>query len=388
MKKFIIGKFVKNPENVKDPATRASYGTVAGSVGIVSNFILCLLKISTGLIFNSIALLADGVNNLSDAAVSLITLFGFKLSAKRPDKDHPYGHGRSEYLTGLIVSVMILAIGCALFYSSLMKTIHPEPLEYSMVSITVLVISILIKLWQMSFYVDVGKLIDSDALTATSADSRNDVISTAAVLLSTITGRFSALNTDGPVGILVALFIIWSGIGLIKDTVTPIIGKAPEPGMVEELSRELRNADGVLGIHDLMIHDYGPGRLIASVHVEVDGNRNFFEVHDSVDNLENKIRENMGILMTIHMDPVSPGDPVIEELKAILEEALPNADGVEGFHDVRVIPGPTHVNVVFDVTVGHDCKLSDDEVIAVFSDALREKDERYRAVISLDRTYI
>ncbi len=388
MKKFIIKKFVKNPQNVKEPVTRSSYGTVAGAVGISSNLVLCIFKICAGLILNSIAILADGVNNLSDAAASLVTLFGFKLSAKRPDKDHPYGHGRTEYLTGLVVSVMILAIGCTLLYSSIIKTIHPEPLEYSVISIIVLVFSILIKLWQMSFYIYVGKLIDSKALIATGADSRNDVISTSAVLISVIIGWFTSLNTDGPVGILVALFIIWSGIGLVKDTVSPILGKAPEAEMLDELTREIQSADGVLDIHDLIIHDYGPGRLFASAHVEVDGSRDIFEVHDSVDNIENKIRNEMGILMTIHMDPVNPGDPATEEVKSILEKALPLAEGVENFHDVRLIPGPTHVNVVFDAVIGHDCKLSDDDIVTVFSNALSEKDERYRAVVNLDRTYV
>ncbi|MCQ2552815.1 MAG: cation diffusion facilitator family transporter, partial [Clostridia bacterium] len=266
MKQFIIKHFVKNPDDLKDPETRQSYGSVAGGVGIVSNLILCIFKIGAGLIFSSIAILADGINNLADASGSLITLVGFKLAGKKPDKDHPYGHGRTEYLAGLVVSVMVLAIGLSLFKTSVEKTIHPEPLEFSILTIVILVLAICIKLWQTSFNVSVGKLIDSDALLATGADSRNDVISTSAVLLSVIIGKFAGINVDGPVGIIVALFIIWSGIGLIKETVAPILGLAPDEELVENIIATVIKDDFVLGVHDVIVHDYGPGRLFASLH--------------------------------------------------------------------------------------------------------------------------
>ncbi|MDO5331234.1 MAG: cation diffusion facilitator family transporter [Bacillota bacterium] len=387
MKKFIIKKFVKNPEDVKNPKTRESYGAVAGMVGIISNIILCVFKIGTGLIFSSIAILADGINNLADASGSLITLVGFKLAGKKPDKDHPYGHGRTEYLSGLVVSVMVLAIGLSLLKTSIEKTIHPQPLEFSILTIVVLVVAIAIKLWQASFNVSIGKLIESDALIATGADSRNDVISTSAVLLSVILGKIFSINLDGPFGIVVSAFIIWSGIGLVKETIAPIMGQAPDPALVDEIAKIVCDDKDILGIHDLIVHDYGPGRLFASLHAEVDGDSNVFELHDTIDNLEVKVLEELNVMLTIHMDPVDVKDPMVAKAKEYLEEIQKEVPEIWNFHDVRVVSGPTHVNVVFDIVADYDCQYSDTELKELVGTKLAEKDSKMIAVITVDHRY-
>jgi len=387
MKKFIIKRFVKNPDDTKSPETRESYGSVAGIVGIISNLILCVFKIGCGLIFSSIAILADGINNLADASGSLITLIGFKLAGKKPDKDHPYGHGRTEYLAGLVVSVMVLVIGISLLKTSIEKTIHPEELEFSILTIIVLVVAIAIKLWQTSFNMSIGKIIDSDALLATGADSRNDVISTSAVLLSVIIAKFTGINLDGPVGIIVAGFIIWSGIGLVKETVAPILGQAPDPELVKNIADLLETEPRVLGIHDLIVHDYGPGRLFASVHAEVDGFDDVFEIHDFIDNLEFKCMDEIGVMLTIHMDPVDPKDPVVAMAKEFISEIAHKTEGVYNFHDVRVVSGPTHTNVVFDIVVEYDCPYSDEELRKIFEDGLKAHGEKYIAVVQIDHRY-
>lgn len=387
MKQFIIKHFVKNPDDLKDPDTRQSYGSVAGGVGIVSNLILCIFKIGAGLIFSSIAILADGINNLADASGSLITLVGFKLAGRKPDKDHPYGHGRTEYLAGLIVSVMVLAIGLSLFKTSVEKTIHPEPLEFSILTIVILVLAICIKLWQTSFNVSVGKLIDSDALLATGADSRNDVISTSAVLLSVIIGKFAGINVDGPVGIIVALFIIWSGIGLIKETIAPILGQAPDEELVANIITTVVKDDFVLGVHDVIVHDYGPGRLFASLHAEVDGSRDIYEIHDAIDNLEFKVMDEYNVLLVIHMDPVDTKDPFVFRAKEYIDEIIRDIDGVESFHDVRAVSGPTHTNIVFDIVVEYSCKYKDEELKEMISAKLKKFDPTFNAVMNIDHKF-
>ncbi len=387
MKKFIIKHFVKNPDDLKSVETRESYGSVAGIVGIISNLILCIFKIGSGIIFGSIAILADGINNLADASGSLITLIGFKLAGRKPDKDHPYGHGRTEYLAGLVVSVMVLVIGISLMKTSIEKTIHPEELEFSVLSIVVLVVAIAIKLWQTSFNMSIGKIIDSDALLATGADSRNDVISTSAVLLSVIIGKLFGINLDGPVGIIVAGFIIWSGIGLVKETVAPILGQAPDPELVQEIADLLESEPKVLGIHDLIVHDYGPGRLFASVHAEVDGFDNIFEIHDFIDNLEYQCMDEIGVMLTIHMDPVDPKDPVVAMAKEFISEIVHSTEGVVNFHDVRAVSGPTHTNIVFDIVVEFDCKYSDEELQKIFSDGLKSHNPKYNCVMNIDHKY-
>ena len=387
MKQFLIKHFVQNPDDTKNPKTREAYGALAGMTGIISNIVLCVFKIGAGLIFSSIAILADGINNLADAAGSLITLVGFKLAARKPDKDHPYGHGRTEYLAGLIVSVMVLAIGVSLMKTSIEKTIAPEPLEFSILTIVVLVVAIAIKVWQTAFNVGIGKIIESASLMATATDSRNDVISTAAVLVSVIIGKFAGVNLDGPVGIIVAAFIIYSGIGLVRETIAPIMGQAPDPALVKSISDIVMADDFAIGIHDMIVHDYGPGRLFASLHVEVDGDKNIFEIHDRIDNLEYKVYRDLGVMLTIHMDPIDMNDPVVFRAKEYLEEIVKDVPGVFNFHDVRAVPGPTHTNIVFDIVADFDCPYKDSELKELFAEKLAKYDSKFIAVVNVDHRY-
>ena len=388
MDNWIIKKFVNNYEDTKNPEVRERYGSVAGAVGIISNIIICSFKIAVGILFGSIAILADGINNLSDASASLITMLGFKLASKKPDKDHPYGHGRTEYLTGLAISIMIIVIGYQLLKSSIQKTISPEPIDFSWLSVIVLVVSILVKLWQAGFNKKVGRAINSDALMATAADSRNDVISTSAVLISTLLGGLFNINVDGPMGILVAGFILFSGISLVKETIAPILGQPPDKDVVKSMAEIILADKDILGIHDLMVHDYGPGRLFASVHVEVDGAEDIFIIHDRIDNIEKQVMDELGILLTIHMDPVVVGNPLVEEVKGQLENIASSVDGIINLHDVRVVEGPTHTNIVFDVVRTDHCKLSNNEVKEIFSNKLKEINPKYIAVMTIDNYYL
>ncbi len=387
MNDILIKVFMKGGRDPKDPKVREAYGRLASWVGIAANALLCALKIGTGLIFGSISILADGINNLSDASASLMTLIGFKLAGKKPDKDHPYGHGRTEYLTGLAVSIMIVVIGVSLLRTSVSKTLHPEPMEFSAVSAAVLVLAIAVKIWLASFGKHIGEIIDSDTLKASATDARNDVISTSAVLVCLLIFRFTGLDLDGPVGILVAIFIIRSGAQLVMETVSPILGKAPDPGLVKEMTEEIERHEGVLGIHDMIIHDYGPGRMFASVHVEVDSSADLMTSHDMMDIIERDVYDRMGILLTVHMDPLALNDEVTALARERIEEVCKGLEYILGYHDVRTVAGPTHTNVIFDVVVDHECSLSPAEVREVITKGLKAFDPSYETVISIDRAY-
>lgn len=388
MTDFLCKRFVKNHENTKEPQVREGYGKLASVVGIISNAILCIAKILVGLISGSIAIIADGINNLADASSSVITLAGFKLSAMPEDEEHPYGHARIEYITGMIVSVLIVVVGVELIKSSIDKILHPEPLEFSWSIVIVLILAILLKIWQAMFNIKVGKKINSVALTATGADSRNDVISTAAVLFSIIIGKMANIQIDGYMGVLVALFIIWSGIGLIKETSSPLLGEAPDPDLVAAISEMASDFDGVLGIHDLVVHNYGPGKIFASIHIEVDANGDLMESHDMVDNIERQLSKKLHIVLTAHMDPIKIDDPIVALMNEVTTKVTDSLDGISNVHDLRVVPGPTHTNIIFDVVVNPSCKLSNKEIHQTFTDTIKAIDENYFVVINFDKNYV
>ena len=388
MTDFLCKRFVKNHENTKEPQVREGYGKLASVVGIISNAILCIAKILVGLISGSIAIIADGINNLADASSSVITLAGFKLSAMPEDEEHPYGHARIEYITGMIVSVLIVVVGVELIKSSIDKILHPEPLEFSWSIVIVLLLAILLKIWQAMFNIKVGKKINSVALTATGADSRNDVISTAAVLFSIIIGKMANIQIDGYMGVLVALFIIWSGIGLIKETSSPLLGEAPDPDLVAAISEMASDFDGVLGIHDLVVHNYGPGKIFASIHIEVGANGDLMESHDMVDNIERQLSKKLHIVLTAHMDPIKIDDPIVALMNEVTTKVTDSLDGISNVHDLRVVPGPTHTNIIFDVVVNPSCKLSNKEIHQTFTDTIKAIDENYFVVINFDKNYV
>lgn len=387
MKKFLIRHFVADYENTKDRKVRESYGKLAGVVGIVSNLFLCCFKIGTGLAFNSIAVAADGINNLSDASGSLVTLIGFRLSGKKADAEHPYGHGRAEYLTGLTISVMIMVIGVQLLRSSVEKTIRPEPVIFSWITVAVLAVAILVKIWQARFYISLGKTIDSATLKATGTDSRNDVLATSAVLLAIGLEQLCGYPLDGPMGILVALFILYSGWGLINETVSPLLGKAPDPETVHSIRERIEAHEGVIATHDLILHDYGPGRVFGSVHVEVDASVDVQQSHDMVDNIEREVYKYMGVLLTIHMDPMDLSDPLTLKVRHQLDEICTRMEDVLEIHDIRVVSGITHHNVIFDVMVPQSCKESEADLREQITKELQAYDPMYRTVITIDRSY-
>ena len=299
MNEFLFRRFIKDYENVKDSKVRDNYGKMAGIVGIISNSLLCIMKILIGWISGSIAIIADGVNNLADASSSVITLAGFKLASMPEDEKHPYGHARIEYLAGMAVSVMIILVGVELGKSSLDKILHPSPLEFSWTLVIVLLIAVAIKIWQARFNISAGKRIDSLALMATGADSRNDVISTCVVLAGILFGHFTGIQIDGYLGLLVALFILWSGISLVRETVSPLLGEAPDSELVKQIAQIAKSHEGVLDIHDLTVHNYGPGKIFASIHIEVDAAVDVMLSHDLVDNIEHEIAEKLNIIVMI-----------------------------------------------------------------------------------------
>ena len=388
MGNFLFKKFIKNYEDVKNPQVRDSYGKLAGIVGIVSNLLLCLMKMLVGFISGSIAIVADAVNNLADASSSVITLAGFKLAAMPEDEEHPYGHARIEYIAGMVVSLIIIVVGVELGKSSFDKILHPEPLEFSISVVIVLLLAIGIKIWQAMFNVSAGKKIKSLTLIATGTDSRNDVIATSAVLISIIIGQIFQIQIDGYMGVLVALFIIWSGISLVRETISPLLGEAPDPELVKEIEDIAMSYDGVIGIHDLVVHNYGPGKIFASIHIEVDSAVDVMISHDLVDNIECRLQKDLNIFATAHLDPVNLSDPNREPLSHIIDDAITELDGVLNFHDLRIVPGPTHTNVVFDVVLSPDCKISKEEITDLLCSKISEYNPAFFCVISYDMSYV
>lgn len=385
---FLFRKFIKNYDQVADPAVRDAYGKLAGIVGILSNSLLCVMKMLIGFLSGSIAIVADAVNNLADASSSLITLVGFKLASMPEDDEHPYGHARMEYLAGMAVSVMIIIVGVELGKSSIEKILHPSPLEFSWTVVIVLLLAIAIKVWQSLFNISAGKKINSLALIATGTDSRNDVISTSVVLAGVLMGHFLNVQIDGYLGLAVALFILWSGISLVKETVSPLLGEAPDPDLVNNIEKQAMSFDGVLGIHDLVVHNYGPGKIFASVHIEVDSDVDVMLSHDLVDNIEKQISHDLHLLLTAHMDPVNTHDPNREPLSNIIKEAISEIPGVLSFHDLRIVPGSTHTNVIFDVVVSSECKESPEKIRQILQERIAGYNPAFCSVVEIDNSYI
>ena len=384
---FLAKHFVKDYENYNEPSVRKAYGKLAGMVGIISNLVLCTMKILIGIFANSIAIIADGVNNLADASSSVITLLGFKLASMPEDKDHPYGHARYEYLTGLLISVLILVVGFQLLKSSFAKVLNPDPLEFSWITVIVLVIAIGIKIWQAVFNISVGKRINSLALIATGTDSRNDVISTCAVLAGIIIGKLIEIQLDGIIGCLVALFILWSGIQLIRETISPLLGEAPDEELVRDIQTLVFKEKRVLGTHDLIVHNYGPGKVFASIHIEVDSRGSIMEIHEMIDDIEMMVKRELNIEFVAHMDPIELDNPIVDNLYNVVATAMQNLDGVVGFHDLRVVPGKEHTNVIFDVVISPDCKLTKEYIHTELEQAIRNVDPKYNLVTNFDLAY-
>ena len=388
MTQFLIRCFIKRPDDVKDAAVRTAYGNLASLVGMACNILLCIGKLLAGTLFGSIAIMADALNNLSDASSNVVSLIGFRLAAKAPDAEHPYGHARYEYLAGLVVSVTILAIGLSLLKESALKVLHPTPVVFSWLSIGVLAASILVKLWLSGFNRAVGKKINSETLMATAADSRNDVLTTGAVLLSTILCSLTGYGIiDGIMGVGVAAFILWSGWGLVMDTLSPLLGESPSPELVEHIERTVMSYPGVLGVHDLMVHDYGPGHQFASLHVEFPAETDPLTAHDVIDNIENDFLQKDRLQVTIHYDPIVTADASVGVLRARLKEHARQLDPQLSIHDLRIVPGDSHTNVLFDLVFPAGYTGDIDQMLAKMCQFVKEQDPKYCCVVKVEQSY-
>ena len=386
MTEFLIKAFIKNRSDTENPAVRSAYGKLAGKVGIACNVILCLGKFIAGIVSGSLSISADAVNNLSDASSSIISLIGFKLSEKSADREHPYGHGRYEYLAGFMVAALIIVIGAELLRDSILRIINPAEVLFGTLPIIALSVSVLVKLWMMVFYLKIAKRISSETLRASAMDSRNDVFSTLAVLIALIISHFSGINLDGIMGAAVAIVILISGIGLVKDAINPLLGKAPSEETVEAIRRKILSYDGVLGTHDLMIHDYGPGRTFASVHVEVSAELTLTECHDIIDGIERDFL-GTGLNMLVHPDPIVFDDTLTGKLTSLVTETVRALDGRLTVHDIRVLGSPEPKRVIFDCVLPSDGELSKNDIETAVAEKLREEYGDCIPVITFDEGY-
>lgn len=385
MTDLILRIFVRDHKNTEDPAVRDKCGRVAGAVGIVTNFLLFLMKIIVGTAFHSVSVTADAVNNLTDSGSSVVTLIGFKMASKPADEKHPFGHARIEYLSGVIVSFIVIFLGLQLGMSSVEKILTPEENALTPVALVVLVISILAKLWQCLFYRKVGRMIKSESVEATSKDSRNDVIATSVVLLGAVITMLTDVNLDGYMGAAVALFIVFSGVQLTISTADPLLGQAPEGELVQTITEKMLSYPGIIGMHDLAVHNYGVGRCFASAHCEVDAKNDILVSHDLIDNIERDFSRDLGIHMVIHLDPVIVGDARTDALHCKVQSLVTALYPTVTIHDFRVIWGVTHSNIVFDAAVPFAVKDSDAIITQKLEAEIQKLDPDYRTVVTIDR---
>lgn len=384
---FLSHIFCK-PEGRTAAQLRTAYGVLCGAVGIGLNLLLFVFKFFAGTLSGSIAVTADAFNNLSDAGSSVITLLGFRIASKRPDPGHPFGHGRAEYLSGLAVALMILLMGVELGKESVGKLLHPAPVDASPLVLAILAVSIAVKLYMAAYNRSLGKRLNAPSLLAAGADSLSDSVSTAVVLLSTAAGQFTALPIDGWAGILVALFIFKGGFEAAKDTLDPLLGKPPTAEFVQEVQSLVMAHPGIMGIHDLVVHDYGPGRVMLSLHAEVPASGSVMELHDTIDNIEHELRESLGCEAVIHMDPIADDDGgATAALRERVETLVHCIDPVISLHDFRMVPGPTHTNLIFDVVTPFGFRLEDEEVARQVRALVKALDSHYAAVVQVEHAY-
>lgn len=384
---LLVKTFVKDCGNVQDPQVRQRYGTLSGAVGIFLNLLLSAGKMIAGVLTGSIAITADAFNNLTDAGSSVVTLVGFRMAGKQADGDHPFGHGRIEYLSGLAVSVVILLVGLELAKSSVEKIIHPEPVEFSWLSAGILAAAICVKLWMSYFNRSLSRRIGSAAMAATATDSLSDAAATSAVLLSSLIGRFTGVNIDAWAGILVAIFILRAGWGAAKDTLNPLLGQSPDPELVRDIERTVLAHPQVVGIHDMIIHDYGPGRSMMSLHAEVPAGADIMAVHDEIDAIERELKAKYRIDASIHMDPIVTGDETVSRARQMVAGLVREVDPAMTIHDFRMTSGPRHRNLIFDVVVPYSVRQSDEAVRREIERKIRAADPNSFAVIQVDRAY-
>lgn len=386
MTNTLIRLFIRDADNTRDARVREQYGVLSGAVGIACNVFLFALKLVIGFLTGSISIAADAFNNLSDGLSCLISIVGFKVSGKAPDAKHPFGYGRTEYIAGLIVAFIIVLVGVEFLKTSFDRIIHPEPVAFSVVLLVILVVSMLVKLWMGAFNSKIGGRIESPVLMAAGQDSRNDVITTAVVVLGMVAGRFTTLPVDGYVGLLVALFIIWAGIGIVRDTVAPLLGEAADPEVARNIEEIVRESDYIVGVHDLIVHNYGAGRSLASLHAEVPSDSDFVAVHEVIDEAEKRVWQRTGVYLVIHMDPIDVNNEHVTALRAQVDGVLQEIDEKLSMHDFRVVDGARQINLIFDVVVPYSYGENDKrELLMKIYDRLKAIDVRYNPVVTLDR---
>ena len=379
---------IPNREQVEDGAVRRAWGALCGFVGIGLNILLFAGKLAAGTLSGSIAITADAFNNLSDAGSSVVTLLGFRLAGKKPDAGHPFGHGRLEYVSGLIVAGLILLMGAELAKSSVDKILHPEAVTFSWLAAGILLASIGVKLYMYLYNRAVGKKIKSAAMSATAADSLSDTAATSAVLLAMVIGKLTNVQLDGWVGLVVALFILWSAVQAARDTISPLLGQAPDPMLVKEIESLVMAHDTVVGIHDLVVHDYGPGRCIISLHAEVPADEQVLELHDVIDNIEEELAQKLHCEAVIHMDPVVVGDPTVTALHQQVAALVKTIDPRITIHDFRMVPGQTHTNLIFDAVIPFDERLTRLQVAERIRQMVSEMEGNFRAVVKVENSYV
>lgn len=382
---FLVRHFV-GTEDIKTHNVRKKAGFLGSTAGIIANILLFILKFTVGALSGSVSVTADAFNNLSDTGSCIVTFIGFKIGDKPADAKHPFGYGRIEYISGFVVAILIIYAGAELAKTSFMKMINPAETEFTFLMPLLLLLSIPVKLWLSALNGKLGKMTDSPAMEASAADSRNDVIVTCATIVSAVLVKLTSFYAlDGIVGVIVALFVLFSGISIMRETLAPLLGEAPKLELAEQIEKLILSGENVCGVHDIIVHNYGPGKYIASAHAEVPADCDILKVHDEIDNIEQHIASNLGVLMTIHMDPVETDNESLNKMRRMLSETISGIDQNMTFHDLRAVSGDTHTNLIFDVVVPKKCKLSDDEIKARIDEAL---DPYYRTVIVFDRAYI
>lgn len=383
---FLVRRFIKNYQDTKDANVRTNIGKLSGIVGIFSNLFLFVIKFVIGTIVHSVSIQADGVNNLTDAGSNIISILSFHLANKPADKDHPFGHERTETIASLFVGILILVLGFETAKESVSKVIHPGSIDFRIASVIILLISIIVKFWMYAYNKKLSKTYDSSLLEATALDSISDVCGTTAVLVSTLLSPVLHFNLDGYMGIVVSGIILYGAYGLLRDMINSLIGEAPDPELVHNIVDRIMAHPAIFGVHDMMLHNYGPNKIFASAHVEVDSSKDIFETHDHIDNIEREVKENMNIDLVLHMDPVKVNDPETELYRAKVVEAIHQIDPKWGFHDFRIVSGPTHVNLVFDLVIPFEEKYAQEEIEAMLLKHI-QSDKKIYFVLTIDHPY-
>lgn len=383
---FLVRRFIKNYQDTKNANVRTSVGKLSGIVGILNNLFLFVIKFLIGTIVHSVSIQADGVNNLTDAGSNIISILSFHLSNKPADKDHPFGHERTETIASLFVGILILVLGFETAKESISKVIHPGSIDFRIASVIILLISIMVKFWMYAYNKKLSKAYDSSLLEATALDSISDVCGTTAVLVSTLLSPVLHFNLDGYMGIVVSGIILYGAYGLLRDMINSLIGEAPDPELVHNIVDMIMAHPVILGVHDMMLHNYGPNKIFASAHVEVDSSKDIFETHDHIDNIEREVKKNMNIDLVLHMDPVKVNDPETELYRAKVVEAIHQIDPKWGFHDFRIVSGPTHVNLVFDLVIPFEEKYTQEEIEEMLLKHI-ESDKKIYLVLTIDHPY-